>query len=202
MTRAGAVIVTGGGSRRMGRPKEWLELAGEPLLARVVRIVAGRCELVVVAAAADQVLPELAPEVRRVADPPEFQGQGPLVGLAQGLIALDEAGVVLAYLGSCDAARVTVDHVAYMLDRLHGGVADAVVAGAREGLRCHPLASAVRVAPARRAVEDLLAGGERRARRLFECLARVDFVAVTELADPRVLDSFNDPGEWEALLGE
>ena len=50
-----AVLLAGGRSSRMGRPKALLDLGGEPMIARVARALEASCdELVVVAAAADR----------------------------------------------------------------------------------------------------------------------------------------------------
>lgn len=47
--RLAALVLTAGRSRRMGRPKAWLELDGEPLLVRIVRVAAlARAEPIVV----------------------------------------------------------------------------------------------------------------------------------------------------------
>src|SRR5690554_1051937 len=87
MKRLGAIILCGGRSRRMGRPKEWLSIGGEALLQRVVRLVSTRADLIIVSAAEGQSLPDLPRSVEVVRDPaPDL---GPLQGLSTGLDALD-----------------------------------------------------------------------------------------------------------------
>src|SRR6476660_6877923 len=95
----GAVVLCGGQSSRMGRPKAWLPFGPEVLLQRIVRILREVVEPVVVVTSPEQELPAL-PELVVIArdDRPYL---GPLNGLAAGLAAL--AGrVEVAYLSSCD----------------------------------------------------------------------------------------------------
>ena len=84
----GAVVLCGGESRRMGRPKAWLPFGEERLLQRVVRLVDTVARPIVVVAAAGQELPDLPAEVAIVRDP--VGGRGPLAGMAAGLGALTD----------------------------------------------------------------------------------------------------------------
>lgn len=93
----GGVVLCGGQSRRMGSPKAWLLVDGEPLLARMVRAVAGAASEVVVAAAVGQELPTLIESVRIVRDAqPEL---GPLAGMAAAFAGLRAPTVFVA---ACD----------------------------------------------------------------------------------------------------
>ena len=65
---AGGVVLCGGRSSRMGRPKAWLPFGGEVLLQRVVRVVGEAVAPVVVVAAPGQDVPSLPPEVEIVRD--------------------------------------------------------------------------------------------------------------------------------------
>jgi molybdopterin-guanine dinucleotide biosynthesis protein A len=96
----GGVILCGGQSRRMGRPKAWLPFEGEPLILRALRLVGEAAAPLVVVAAPDQDLPQLPEGVRLLRDP--IEGQGPLQGLAVGLEALADE-VPYAYVCSTDA---------------------------------------------------------------------------------------------------
>src|SRR5262249_20887164 len=95
----GAVILCGGESRRMGRPKAWLPFGSERLLQRVVRLVATVAEDVAVVAAPGQDLPPLPAPGIVARDP--VRGRGPLQGLAAGLAALPDR-VELAYATATD----------------------------------------------------------------------------------------------------
>ena len=53
----GGVILCGGESRRMGRPKAWLPFGPETLLQRVVRLIGEVVNPLVVVAAPDQDVP-------------------------------------------------------------------------------------------------------------------------------------------------
>ena len=57
--RTGGIVLCGGRSSRMGRPKAWLPFGGELMLPRIVRILREVVEPVVVVAASDQEVPPL-----------------------------------------------------------------------------------------------------------------------------------------------
>src|SRR5690242_19240072 len=95
----GGIVLCGGRSSRMGRPKAWLPFGGEFMLQRVVRILRGVVDPVAVIAAPGQDVPPLPKDVGIIRD--EIEGKGPLAGLAAGLAAL-EGGVDVTYLSSCD----------------------------------------------------------------------------------------------------
>src|SRR3954453_4940984 len=81
------VVLAGGRSVRVGRPKAALEWHGSTLLRRVTGLVARAVDgPVIVVRAPGQDLPALA-GVEVVEDPRE--GEGPLQGIAAGLRALD-----------------------------------------------------------------------------------------------------------------
>ena len=80
---AAGVVLAGGRSSRMGRPKAALEWHGSTLLHRTTALLARTVGgPVLVVAAPGQDLPELPPRVEVVADPVE--GLGPMRGLATG----------------------------------------------------------------------------------------------------------------------
>jgi molybdopterin-guanine dinucleotide biosynthesis protein A len=117
--RRGAVILCGGGSRRMGRDKAWLPFGPETMLQRVVRLASEVAPLgnIIVVASADQKLPELPSEVRILRD--SMEDQGPLPAVIAGLKSLiptaDAALVV-----SCDAPLLNPQAAAYLFDQLTG----------------------------------------------------------------------------------
>jgi molybdopterin-guanine dinucleotide biosynthesis protein A len=95
----GAIVVCGGRSSRMGRPKAWLPFGPERMLQRVVRLVGTVAAPIVVVAAPGQDLPELPSAVRVVRD--AVEGRGPLQGLSAGLEAIGE-DVTFAYATATD----------------------------------------------------------------------------------------------------
>jgi molybdopterin-guanine dinucleotide biosynthesis protein A len=194
----GAVIVAGGRSRRMGRPKAWLELGGRFVLERVVEAIMPCCPVVVIVGSPGQALPAV-PGAIRIDDPPERAHRGPLAGTLTGATALRRKGVALAYLGSVDGPLVSSAHVRYMLDVLvDDRSADAAVPVDPRTGGMHGLASAVRVGPATMAAEDLLGSGEGSMTRLFERLfARR--VPADQLPDERAVWACNTPAQWRVV---
>src|SRR5581483_8650343 len=96
--QVGGVVLCGGKSQRMGRPKAWLPFGSELMLQRLARLVGEAVAPVVVVAASGQELPPLPADVQIVRDAEE--GRGPLQGLAAGLQALRDADAV--YVSSGD----------------------------------------------------------------------------------------------------
>lgn len=76
-------VMAGGRSTRLGRDKALLELNGEPLLVRAVRLLGQLCAEVVVIGPTDRAA--IVPGVRVIAD--ERPGIGPLGGIATALRA-------------------------------------------------------------------------------------------------------------------
>ena len=62
-TNFGGIVLCGGHSRRMGRPKLSLPFGNETMLARVVRVLSEVVSPIVVVAAVDQELPPLPSDV-------------------------------------------------------------------------------------------------------------------------------------------
>src|SRR5947209_4711731 len=154
MLRTAGVVLCGGQSSRMGRPKAWLPFAGELMLARMVRLLREVVSPLVVVAAPGQEVPPITAEVEVVRDPE--RGRGPLQGLAAGLKAL-RGRADAAYLSSCDVPFL---RPAFVL-RLIALMGDAVACVPRVGGRFHPLAAAYRLEAAD-AVARLLAAGRLR----------------------------------------
>lgn len=197
---AAAVILAGGQSRRMGRPKEWLDMGGTPLLRHVVDVVHGCCPTVIVVGSPRQDLPPLGAGIVRVDDPPERAHEGPLAGIITGLRTLHDADLV--YLGSCDSVFVTRAHVRFVLATLAVNAdLDAVAPEQKSGGRLHTLASAVRAPAALATAEELFEAGERKVTSLFAKLETYR-VPVDRLPDPRAVKTCNTPAEWSAVSGE
>jgi molybdopterin-guanine dinucleotide biosynthesis protein A len=195
--RTAGIILCGGQSRRMGRPKPWLPFAEELLLPRVVRLLSEAVDPVVVVAAAGQDLPPLPSSVAVVRD--ERPERGPLQGLAEGLAAL-QGQVEAAYASACDVPFLRPAFVRLLIDLLGNNLICAPEIG---GYR-HPLAALYRleVAPV---VARLLAADRLRAAQLFDEVP-TRFVQPEELAnvDPswQSVRNLNTPEEYEAALRE
>ncbi len=125
-TTHGAVILAAGGSTRLGRPKQLLELDGEPLVRRAARAAAeaGYAPVVVVVgAAAAEVGAALAEGPFEVVENPGWRA-GVASSIRRGLAAVlalrpDVSGVLLAV---CDQPRVGAAHLAALAAVLDDGV--------------------------------------------------------------------------------
>ena len=179
MDVAAGVVLAGGRSSRMGRPKSALEWHGATLLHRTAAVV-GRVVTgpVVVVRAPGQPLPELPPGVETVADPVE--GLGPLQGVAAGLAAVrDRAGI--AFVCSTDLPFLHPAYVRRVLAGLDDPAVDLVLPLVR-GFR-QPLAAGYRTALAG-LIEQRLAAGDRSPSRLPEHCRAVLPDEPALLADP------------------
>jgi molybdopterin-guanine dinucleotide biosynthesis protein A len=193
----GGIVLCGGQSKRMGRPKAWLPFAGELMLPRVVRRLGEAVNPVVVVAAPDQDVPPLPADIRIVRD--EEKGRGPLQGLAAGLTAL-RGRVEAAYLSSCDVPFLQPAFVRRLMDLL----GDHAICVPRVGDYHHPLAAVYRLEVAD-AVARLLAEDRLRPFFLFEAVP-TRIVEAGELADVdpsfQTLRNLNTPADYEAALRE
>jgi molybdopterin-guanine dinucleotide biosynthesis protein A len=194
----GAVVLCGGQSRRMGRPKALLPFGPERMLQRVVRLVARSAGPIVVVAAPGQDLPPLPPEVHIARDP--TSGLGPLQGLAAGLAALPDS-VELAFATATDVPFFEPAWV----DRLAALMGDHDLAIPYVGGFHHPLSALYRRATALPAIESLLGAGRLRPVFLTETL-RTRVVEADELrpVDPdlRTLRNLNTPDDYREALAE
>jgi molybdopterin-guanine dinucleotide biosynthesis protein A len=190
-----AVVLCGGLSTRMGRPKATLPFGPEALLTRVARTCAEACGEIVVVASAGQELPALPAGATVVRD--GMPEQGPLEGLAAGLAA---ARAPAAFCTSCDVPFLRGAFVARMFDALGDAAsAQAVVDGMPQ-----PLLAIYRTSLAPKAAR-LVREGRRRVLFLTEG-EKVSLVREGEVreADPdlRSFRDLNTPEEYAAALRE
>ena len=191
------IVLCGGRSSRMGRPKAWLPFAGELMLPRVVRLLSEAAHPIIVVAAPDQEVPPLPPEIDIIRD--EEKGRGPLQGLAAGLAAL-RGKADAAYLSSCDVPFLKPAFVRRLIDLL----GDHHICVPRIGEYHHPLAAVYRM-EVEETARRLLAENRLRPFFLFGAVpTRV--VEAAELADVdpsfQTLRNLNTPDEYEAALRE
>ncbi len=106
-----AIILTGGKSSRMGRPKALLPFGNEPLIDHLVRRLQHKFKLVVVVAAPDQELPPLPAKIVR----DEVAYQGPVGGIYYGLKAAMGIG---AFVTSCDAAFLNLPLISFLTSQI------------------------------------------------------------------------------------
>ena len=108
---ATAVVLTGGKSSRMGRPKALLPFDGEPLIVHIVRHLKRVFAETVVVAAPDQELPTLP--VALVRDQVAYQG--PVSGIYHGLKAATKE---VCFVTSCDAPFLNLSLISHLLSQI------------------------------------------------------------------------------------
>ncbi len=193
-----AVVLCGGESRRMGRPKAWLPFGKELMLQRVVRLAGTVALPIVVVAAPDQEIPELSPEVAIVRDP--ISGRGPLQGLAAGLAALpDSAELVFA-----TATDVPFLEPAW-ITRLAELIGDDDLIIPFMGGYYHPLAALYRRRIVLPMIQELLSADRLRPVFLVEAVkTRIANEAELRTIDPdlRTLRNLNFPGDYDKALAD
>jgi molybdopterin-guanine dinucleotide biosynthesis protein A len=197
MIQVGGIVLCGGQSTRMGRPKAWLPFAGELMLQRVVRILGEVVSPIVVVAAPDQDVPPLSPQIQIVRD--EEKGRGPLQGLLAGLTVL-RGKADAAYLSSCDVPFLQPAFIRRLIELM----GDHAICVPRVGDYHHVLAAIYRLSVAD-AVTRLLAENRLRPFFLLET-ASTRVVEATELADVdptfQSLRNLNTPEDYEKALAE
>jgi molybdopterin-guanine dinucleotide biosynthesis protein A len=188
---AGAVILAGGKSSRMGRPKALLPFDGEPLIAHLVRKLESIFPEIVVVAAPEQELPTLPVKIAR----DDVAYQGPVSGIYHGLQTSTKEN---CFVTSCDAPFLNLTFVSHLLAQICD--VDVVVPFWEE--RFQPLHAVYRtqVAPL---LKDQLERGELRPIFLFDKV-RTRKVEEDEIRrfDPEGMSmlNMNSPEEYEAAL--
>ena len=188
---AAAVVLTGGKSSRMGRPKALLPFDGEPLIVHAVRRLESLFSEIIVVAAAEQELPPLP--ARLVRDQVAYQG--PVAGIYYGL---REARGAIGFVTSCDVPFLNLRFISYLLSQISDY--DVVVPYWEE--RFQPLFAVYRreVAPL---LKDQLERGELRPISLYKKV-RTREVAPDEIRrfDPEGLSflNMNTPEDYQAAL--
>lgn len=197
MARIGGVVLCGGESRRMGRPKAWLAFGDELLLPRVVRLLGEVVAPIVVVAAPGQDVPIMPAEIEIVRD--AEHGRGPLQGLAAGLEAL-RGRAEAAYVSSCDVPFLLPAFVR----RLIGLLGHWAICVPDAGGFLHPLSAVYRIEIADVAAR-LLAANRLRSSLLIE-QAPTRIVQPEEFADVdptfQSLRNLNTLADYEAALRE
>ncbi|MCX6599817.1 MAG: molybdenum cofactor guanylyltransferase [Acidobacteria bacterium] len=175
-----AFVLAGGASRRMGRDKALLPLAGRPLIEQIARRAAA-----------------VASPVTIVGSPAKYQGMGfnviadrrPDCGPLAGIEAALEAGLARRNLIlACDMPHLDSS----LLERLFQGDAACVLPETPDG-RWHPLCAVwdQSLLPSVRAALD---------RQEFRVRAALAGVAV-QVVPVDQLSNANTPEEWTALAG-
>ena len=179
----GAIVLAGGSSRRMGRPKALVPVGGEPLVRRVATVAQAVADEVVVASRgrlAKRIESVLPPGVRVVRDRRRIRT--PLAGLEAGARASHAPYVAVL---ACDLPFLREGILRHLFRKARGG--DAAVPQWPDG-RIEPLAAVYRRFSLRAAVLASLRAGERSNVEMISRLHRVRFVPTSALrnVDPRL----------------
>ncbi len=193
--RLGGIILAGGASRRMGRPKACLPFGPQTMLQRVVDRLIQAADPVIVVAAPLHDLPPLPCAVRVVAD--DWPGQGPLTALVTGLRAMDTRAEA-AYVCGCDVPLLAPAFVRALVEQL----GEAAIGVPVHGREHEPLAAVYRLSVLPTA-EQLVQAGVRTIIDLYD-LVPTCRIPVEDLrrADPQLgsLLNVNTPADYALAL--
>ena len=200
--RTAAIVLAGGRSARMGRPKATLEWHGSTLVRRAAGLAARVVDAVVVVRAAGQELPALPAGVEIAQDARE--ARGPLQGIAAGLDTV-AARADAVFVCGVDTPLLHPALIGCVVEALAHDEAVEIALPVAHGFG-HPLCAAYRTTIVQR-LRDLLAEErlgtqallERcRVRRLDEAALLADRAVARH--DPRLdsLLNLNAPEEYEA----
>jgi molybdopterin-guanine dinucleotide biosynthesis protein A len=180
-----AIILAGGGSRRMGRDKALLQVGGKPLIALIVESLKGRFDDILISAGPgdDRRFPG------RTVVPDAAPGQGPLMGIAT---ALPRAKHDLAFVIACDIPHIDLGFTERLIELAEGydlalpDRGDGLAVDGEQGL----------VAPVAGPARDILAAG---GRSILELLDRVRVKLVAVPPDVRI-GNINTASDYRRLL--
>lgn len=194
----GSVVLAGGRSRRMGRPKESLPIAGSTLLGLAVeRLLLTTHPVVVLARDDAQELPPLPVECEIAYD--RSAGAGPMRALRDAL-QLHQGRCDAVLVTGCDYPFLDEPAIAWLASQI--GAHDAVVPKANG--RLQPLCAIYRTTLLPR-VEELVQAGVDTIRTVAEEPgAHVLDEDTLRRFDPelRFLRNVNDPASYEAAVAE
>ena len=185
--QASLLVLAGGDSRRMGRPKAWLKVGDTILLRHVVNRLAPAFSEVMVSFAEPEQLEEPVP-YRIVFD--RKRSAGPLAGLEAGL-AVARNDVIFAV--ACDMPYVTQEVAQVAVAAARG--ADAAIL--RIDGRPEPVCGAYRRS-ALPAITDALNAGRFKTADVFDALD----VTWLEGLDPDLFRSLNTPHDLDRFHAE
>ena len=183
--RATLLLLAGGASRRMGRPKALLEVGDETLIEFVCRRLRDAFEEVLVSTNEPDAMP---PALGARVVPDRLRGAGPLAGIEAGLAA---ARRDVVFTVACDMPYVDLP-LARTLVRASRGF-DAAVP--RVDGRPEPVCAAYR----QRSLPTLSKALDEGVRRAAEALERLH-ICWCDRVDADALRSVNTPNDWARFV--
>ena len=193
-SRVAAIVLCGGHSTRMGQPKAMLQLGGETLLERIVRINRQAVARVCVVAASNQALPKLPDDVEIVRD--SVPDRGPLQGILDGMNHLCDR-FDAAFVCGCDMPLLASEVIRFLVVQL----GDHEIVMPEVDGRDQPLAAVYRLSLVDR-VRELLAQGSAGPSALAkQCRTRRIRSDELKGVDPNLmaLCSVDTPEQWKAI---
>jgi len=166
LEKATAIILAGGGNRRMGTDKGMLPIGNKPMIEHIYRQLHGSFEQVLISADKAERYTFLGCDVVR----DKMPGQGPLMGIASGL---DASANELNFVVACDIPHIDLTFVRNMLTEAVESGADIVIPTRRDE-KCEPLFAVYRKSVLE-AVKQVLSSGKRKISDIFP-LCRVKFI--------------------------
>lgn len=185
--RAGALILAGGDSRRMGRDKALLPIDGRPMIASIADQLKPLFEEIVISADRPDAYAFLGLPVVADAEP----GQGPLMGIASGLPHMTQD---LDFVTACDIPRIDLSFVNGLIKLAVGF--DIVLPYYDEG-QYEPLFAVYRKTVVPEAARILAAGG----RSILDLLERVK-VNLIKIPDRRLIRNVNTEEDYADLVAD
>jgi molybdopterin-guanine dinucleotide biosynthesis protein A len=198
---AGIVVAGGKGTRLGGRDKAFLEIDGEPIIARTLRLFRTLFTQTIIVTRHPERFAPFGAEV--TVD--RYPGKGPLAGIHAGLLACRTSH---AFVAACDMPLLDPDVIRYLVDRIPHTDATPDVPDGPDAIvpwwdgDVEPL-HAIYAARTLSTMEQCLENDDHAVRTFLERV-RVDYVAEAELARlagaPRSFTNVNTPEELQHVL--
>jgi molybdenum cofactor guanylyltransferase len=190
------LILAGGHSRRMGQDKAMLLLEDEPLLTRLCQVALLCVPPVRVVTPWPEryqaILPNPVLLVHERASAEETESNGPLVGFAQGLRAVETNWVLLL---ACDLPCLGGENLRAWMVQLAHASEDAIAVLPRHEKGWEPLCGFYRRSCLENLNEFIAQGG-----RSFQRWLQQHPVEELVVPTPQVLWNCNTPSDWQAVI--
>jgi len=157
--KATAIIMAGGGSRRMGTDKSMLDIEGQPIIERTCKRLAACFEQILISANEANKYDFLGFEI--ISD--KVPEQGPLMGIAS---ALEASANEINFVIACDIPQIELREVRRILSEAAKSNADIIIPVSKEG-KYEPLFAVYRRSSLK-AINKVLSSGGRKISDVFD----------------------------------